>query len=68
MQYLARWRMLLAARRLREGRDSVAAVAEAVGYDSPAAFQRGFARYMGTTPAQWRRGVDAVEEPECGFG
>ncbi|MCL1633059.1 AraC family transcriptional regulator [Luteimonas sp. SX5] len=68
MQYLARWRMLLAARRLREGRDSVATVAEAVGYDSPAAFQRGFARYMGTTPAQWRRGVDAVEEPECGFG
>lgn len=60
MQYLARWRMLLAARRLREGRDSIAAVAEAVGYDSPAAFQRGFARYMGTTPAQWRRGANGA--------
>lgn len=69
MQYLARWRMLLAARRLRECRDSVATVAEAVGYDSPAAFQRGFARYMGTTPAQWRRGAGEVEEEaECGFG
>ncbi len=68
MQYLTRWRMLLAARRLRECRDSVATVAETVGYDSPAAFQRGFARYMGTTPAQWRRSVDEVEETEQGFG
>ena len=55
MQYLARWRMLLAARRLRESRGSIAAIAEAVGYESPAAFQRGFARHMGATPAQWRR-------------
>lgn len=61
MQYLARWRMLQAARRLREGRDSIATVAEAVGYDSPSAFQRGFARHMGMTPAQWRRGVVAEE-------
>lgn len=62
MQYLARWRMLLAARRLRECRDSIAAVAEAVGYDSPSAFQRGFARHMGMTPAQWRRGGAVAEE------
>lgn len=68
MQYLARWRMLLAGRRLREGRDSIATVAEAVGYDSPAAFQRGFARLMGMTPAQWRRGVVEAEVRECGFG
>ncbi|TWI05033.1 AraC-like DNA-binding protein [Luteimonas cucumeris] len=64
MQYLARWRMLLAARRLREGRESIATVAEAVGYDSPSAFQRGFARHMGMTPAQWRRGdTEAGREP-----
>jgi len=54
MQYLSRWRILLAARRLRECRDSVAMVAESVGYDSPAAFQRSFKRCMGTTPARWR--------------
>ena len=61
MQYLARWRMLLAARRLRETRDSIATIAEAVGYDSPAAFQRGFQRYMGSSPAKWRRSAnDAV--------
>lgn len=55
MQYLARWRMLLASRRLCESRESVAAVAEAVGYESPAAFQRAFKREMGMTPAQLRR-------------
>lgn len=55
MHYLTRWRMLLAARRLREGRDSIATVAEAVGYESPAAFQRAFKRELGMTPAQARR-------------
>jgi AraC-like DNA-binding protein len=55
MQYLARWRMLLAARRLREGRESIETIAGTVGYDSPAAFQRAFKRQMGATPAQWRR-------------
>ena len=55
MQYLTRWRMFLAARRLRESRDSVATVAEAMGYESTAAFQRAFKRLMGATPAQWRR-------------
>ena len=60
MQYLSRWRMLVAARRLREGRDSVARIAESVGYESPAAFQRSFLRHMGTTPARWRRGAAVV--------
>ena len=55
MQYLTRWRMLLAARRLRESRDSVATIAEAAGYASAAAFQRAFKRQMDATPAQWRR-------------
>jgi AraC-like DNA-binding protein len=56
MHYLAKWRMLLAATRLREGRDSVARIAESVGYDSPPAFQRAFLRHVGTTPARWRDG------------
>jgi len=33
-------------------------VADAVGYQSEAAFQRAFKSYMGLTPAQWRRGGD----------
>ena len=59
-QYLARWRMLLAARRLRESRESIETIAGTVGYDSPAAFQRAFKRQMGVTPAQWRRRVGAT--------
>src|ERR1700758_349806 len=34
---------------------STGAVAEIVGYQSKAAFQRAFKSYMGFTPAQWRR-------------
>jgi AraC family transcriptional regulator, activator of mtrCDE len=47
--------MTLAANKLRESSVSTAAVAEAVGYQSEAAFQRVFKRRMGMTPARWRR-------------
>jgi len=55
MHYLARWRVLLAARALREGSPTVASVAASVGYSSVAAFVRAFARVMGVTPATYRR-------------
>jgi AraC-like DNA-binding protein len=56
MQYLTRWRMQLAAGLLASGRDPIARVAEAVGYDSEAAFNRAFRRTVGTPPAAWRQG------------
>jgi AraC-like DNA-binding protein len=55
MQYLTRWRMQLAAGLLASGRDPIARVAEAVGYDSEAAFNRAFRRAVGTPPAAWRQ-------------
>lgn len=55
MQYLTNWRMQCGARLLREGHDSVAAVALDVGYDSEAAFSRAFKRATGLPPATWRR-------------
>ncbi|HKZ07438.1 MAG TPA: AraC family transcriptional regulator [Methylomirabilota bacterium] len=55
MQYLASWRMQLAARRLADGDAKVAAVALDVGYDSEAAFSRAFRRATGIPPAEWRR-------------
>ncbi|MBX3650874.1 MAG: AraC family transcriptional regulator [Burkholderiales bacterium] len=55
MQYLTRWRLALAARALKEGRDPVAHVAEQVGYESEAAFNRAFKREFGMPPATWRR-------------
>lgn len=48
-------RMTLAANELRKPMRSTAAVAEMVGYQSEAAFQRVFKRHVGMTPAQWRR-------------
>jgi len=55
MQYLAQWRMQVAARLLLDTRASVAGVALDVGYDSEAAFNRAFKRMVGTPPATWRR-------------
>ncbi len=55
MQYLARWRLQIAAQQLRSGEKQVAAVAEDVGYDSEAAFNRAFKREFGMPPATWRR-------------
>ena len=48
-------RMTLAANELRRSSASTAAVAERVGYQSEAAFQRAFKQRMSVTPAQWRR-------------
>ncbi|HEV7775592.1 MAG TPA: AraC family transcriptional regulator [Luteibacter sp.] len=48
-------RMTLAANELKNPSLSTGAVAEAVGYQSEAAFQRAFKHHIGVTPASWRR-------------
>ena len=55
MQYLTRWRLALAARALKEERSAVSRIAERVGYESEAAFNRAFKREFGMPPAAWRR-------------
>jgi AraC-like DNA-binding protein len=62
MQYLTRWRLTVAAQRLRTGHLSLAAVAEQIGYDSEAAFNRAFKREFGLPPATWRKSHAAVVE------
>ena len=52
-------RMTVAANELRKPGVSTAAVAEAAGYQSEAAFQRIFKQEMGLTPSQWRRSAQA---------
>jgi len=52
---LADIRMTIAANELKKPNMSTGAVAEAVGYQSEAAFQRAFKSHMGVTPAQWRK-------------
>jgi AraC-like DNA-binding protein len=54
MKYLANWRMQLAANQLVTGMESIAVIAEAVGYDSEAAFSRAFKKVVGVPPGRWR--------------
>ncbi len=55
MQYLTNWRMQLATNDLLGGTESVAVIANRVGYESEAAFSRAFKKVVGAPPSQWRR-------------
>lgn len=52
MEYLTRWRITIAQNLLRKG-TSLKAAASMIGYDSPAAFSRTFAKVTGTAARQW---------------
>jgi AraC-like DNA-binding protein len=53
MDYLTRWRMMLAADRLAKGRFSISTVAPAVGYESDSAFSAAFKRVIGRSPREF---------------
>jgi AraC-like DNA-binding protein len=55
MQYLAKWRMQIAAELLTGGNANVATIAGQVGYASEAAFSRAFKKLIGVAPSVWRR-------------
>jgi AraC-like DNA-binding protein len=59
MQYLAQWRLQIAAQQLRLTEQPLASVAEEIGYESEAAFNRAFKRAFGVPPATWRKGERA---------
>lgn len=52
--YLTRWRMDLAALRLRDTDDTLESIAHAVGYTSVPAFSRAFRRDRGQAPGTYR--------------
>jgi len=56
MHYLGRWRMQLAIRHLSVPGVSVAQAGAEVGYESEAAFNRAFKKYVGMPPGSWRKG------------
>lgn len=58
MEYLLRWRMMLAADKLVNSGDSIAVIAYAVGYESDSAFSAAFRRVMGCSPRQYARSRD----------
>jgi AraC-like DNA-binding protein len=55
LHYLTRWRMQKACSLLRDGRATLAEVAQSVGYDSEAAFSKAFKRAVGSAPGAYRR-------------
>jgi AraC-like DNA-binding protein len=56
MEYLTRWRMLLAGDRLANSSDSISAIALSLGYESESAFSTAFKRTMDCSPRQYSRG------------
>lgn len=54
MEYLTRWRMIIAGAELRETQKQVIEIAEEVGYESEAAFSTAFKRLSGKSPSSYR--------------
>ncbi len=57
MHYLRTWRMQVAVQLLKQDSGSVADLAEKLGYNSEAAFNRAFKKTIGLTPGAVRRGA-----------
>lgn len=55
VEYLTRWRMLLAANRLKHSAEGTSTIAQSLGYDSESAFGKAFRRVMGTSPRRYAR-------------
>jgi AraC-like DNA-binding protein len=72
MEYLTRWRMMLAADRLgntdRVGNaaEPVSAIAKSLGYESESAFSTAFKRVMGCSPRRYGRAQRAVAAGKAG--
>ncbi|MFZ6780394.1 AraC family transcriptional regulator [Undibacterium sp. Ji83W] len=63
MEYLTRWRMMLASERLVNGNEAIAVIALSLGYESESAFSTAFKRVMGRSPRQYGKG-DETTSPD----
>ena len=62
MEYLTRWRMLLAGNRMANTSDSISEIARSLGYESASAFTKAFKKTMGCSPLQYNRVPHAFPE------
>ena len=60
LEYLLRWRMRLATRRLKHSGAQIAAIAQELGYESDSAFSHAFKRVLACSPRQYRQHHAAV--------
>ena len=63
MEYLTRWRMLLAADRLKNSSEVLITIAQSLGYESESAFGKAFRRVMGCSPRQYTRSTTPCAMP-----
>jgi AraC-like DNA-binding protein len=55
IDYLLRWRIRLASKRLRASKDSVSSIALSLGYESESGFSTAFKRVTAQSPLQYRK-------------
>jgi AraC-like DNA-binding protein len=55
VEYLTRWRMMLAADKMSTCRDSISRISSSLGYESDSAFTTAFKRVLGCSPREYRR-------------
>lgn len=60
MDYLTRWRMMLAGDRLANSREPISTIALSLGYESESAFSTAFKRVMERSPRQYGREADSA--------
>jgi AraC-like DNA-binding protein len=63
MEYLTRWRMLVAGDRLKNSNDSISVIASSLGYESESAFGKAFKRVMSCSPKQYSHGSSSTPRP-----
>ena len=67
MEYLTRWRMLVAGDRLANSGDPVSVIARSLGYESESAFSTAFKRMMACSPRQYGRGQALASDSRFSF-
>ena len=68
MEYLTRWRMLLAGDRLANSSDPVSVIARSLGYESESAFSTAFKRVMDCSPRHYSRGRNSAPPSHASLG
>ncbi len=63
IEYLTRWRILLAADKMANTADPISAIARSVGYESTSAFGKVFRKFTGHSPRQYRNGLNTPAVP-----